>query len=220
MSTFVLDAKRVHIPAWVQDLASFRRWARSDEFPETGQISFIHDEVWVDMSKEQFVHNQIKGEAGATLMPLVKRERLGRYFTDGYLLSNEDANLSTNPDGMFVSKVALVSGRAKLVAGAEEGRVELHGTPDMVLEVVSPSTVEKDTVILRELYAQAGIAEYWLVNPWAARLEFDILRLGSRGYAATRKQAGWLKSAVLGKSFRLVQQADELGYAEYTLEVK
>ncbi|MBL8798689.1 MAG: Uma2 family endonuclease [Planctomycetia bacterium] len=220
MSTFVVDAKRVHIPVWVQDLPSFRRWAHTDDFPESGRISFIHGEVWVDMSKEQFVHNQIKGEMGATLMPLAKRERLGRYFPDGYLLSNDEANLSTNPDGMFVSKVALLNRRARLVPGSEEGLVELHGSPDMVLEVISPSTIEKDTVVLRKLYALAGITEYWLVNPWAARLEFDILRLGSRGYTATRKQGGWLKSAVFGKSFRLVQQTDELGYAEYSLEMK
>src|SRR6266404_8614325 len=102
MSTIVLDTQLVHIPPSVGDLDSFRRWARSEEFPETGRICYLNGEVWVDMSKEQFTHNQVKGEFGSVLMPLAKRARSGRFFPDGYLLTNLAANLSTNPDGIFV----------------------------------------------------------------------------------------------------------------------
>jgi hypothetical protein len=43
----------------------------------------------------------------------------------------------------------------------------------------------------------------------------DILKRGREGYVATRKQAGWLKSAVFGRSFRLTSSADELRHPEY-----
>jgi Uma2 family endonuclease len=36
---------------------------------------------------------------------------------------------------------------------------------DLVVEIVSPDNVERDTVIKRADYAQAGIPEYWIVNP-------------------------------------------------------
>jgi hypothetical protein len=63
MSTILLDTQVVRIPLWVRDLASFRLWAHSDEFPEAGRICFFHGEVWVDMSKEQFFsHNQVRAE--------------------------------------------------------------------------------------------------------------------------------------------------------------
>ena len=91
---------------------------------------------------------------------------------------------------------------------------------DMALEVVSDSSVLKDTVTLRDLYAQAGIPEYWLVDVRGERVVFDIFRLTAKGYVATRKQGGWLKSAVFGKSFRLLQQTDNLGKPEYTLAVR
>jgi len=62
-TTLVVERDSVTIPAWVDDLDSFRRWARSDEFPESGRICFLNGEVWVDMSKEQaFWHNQVKSE--------------------------------------------------------------------------------------------------------------------------------------------------------------
>jgi hypothetical protein len=32
---------RVHIPGWVVDLGSFRRWARSDDFPDRGRFAFL-----------------------------------------------------------------------------------------------------------------------------------------------------------------------------------
>lgn len=38
-------------------------------------------------------------------------------------------------------------------------------TADLVMEVVSPDNPERDTVVKREEYAQAGIPEYWIVNP-------------------------------------------------------
>jgi Uma2 family endonuclease len=221
MTTVALDEGQVHIPNWVVDLQSFRRWADSDEFPQTGRIGYLKGEVWVDMSKEQvFTHVDLKGEFTEVLRRVVKAERLGRYFPDGLLLVNVLADIAWKPDGTFISMETLRSGRVQLVAGKKQGYVELEGPPDMVLEVVSDSSVHKDTVALREAYAEVGIREYWLVDARREPLRFDILRLTPKGYVATRKQGGWLKSAVFGKSFQLTQQTDPLGYPEYTLAVR
>jgi len=222
MSTFVLDGDFVRIPTWVEDLASFRRWVHSDEFPETGRICYLKGEVWVDMSKEQiFSHNQVKNEYAFVLTGLAKASRRGRYFPDGLLLTNEEADLSSQPDGgTFISYDSLETGRVRLVEGAHEGHVEIEGTADMVLEVVSTSSVEKDTILQFDLYWQAGIREYWLVGARGERLEFDIWRHTPNGYVVTRKQGGWIRSAVFGKSFRLTRQSDERGDPEYTLAVR
>jgi Uma2 family endonuclease len=221
MNTFVLDAEVVRIPSWIEDLDSFRRWARSDEFPEAGRICYLRGEVWVDMSKEQvFTHNQVKSEFNLVIGGLAKQERLGRYFPEGLLLSNVDADLTAQPDGTFVSQASLQAGRVHFVEGVQEGFVELEGTPDMVLEVLSPSSEEKDTLTLRDLYWQAGIAEYWLVDAPGKRPKLEILRFTDEGYVSSRKQGGWVKSGVFGKSFRLTEQTDPLGHPEYTLAVR
>lgn len=220
MSTFVVYNKLVRVPAWVTDYPSFQRWANSADFPTDGRISFLNGEVWVDMSKEQFVHNQIKGEIASVLTQLVKENRLGRFFPDGYRLSNDAAELSTNPDGIFVSTRSLRAGRVRLVEGAEQGYVELSGVPDLVLEVISPGTEDKDTVTLYEQYHKAGLPEYWLVDPWGDELTFTIQRHGAKGYTPVRKQAGWQKSPALGQSFRLTQDEDEMGYPQFTLSLR
>jgi Uma2 family endonuclease len=190
----------VDIPDGISDLGAFRRWAHSDDFPETGRICFLDGRVWVDMRREQiFTHNQLKQEYNLVIGGLVKAERVGRFFPDGLLLTNERAQLACQPDGTFVSREALKSGRVRLVEAEREGYLELEGTPDMVLEVVSASSVEKDTVTLRDLYWRAGIPEYWVVDARTDRLEFEILRCQADGYVAVRKQGGWLKSRVFGK---------------------
>ncbi|MCC6419213.1 MAG: Uma2 family endonuclease [Gemmataceae bacterium] len=135
------------------------------------------------------------------------------------LLSNLDAEFTCQLDGTFVSFEGLRE-RVRLIEGAKEGHLELEGAPDMVLEVVSASSVQKDTVELRERYWKAGIAEYWLVDARGKRLAFDILRHTAKGYVATRRQGGWLRSAVFGRSFRLTRQDDPLGNPEYSLEIR
>ena len=219
--TVVVDDDSVHIPAWVVDLESFRRWVHSDEVPEKLRVCFLNGEVWVDMSKEQvFWHGQVKNDIAFALTGLVKAGRMGRYHPDGTLLTNVDANVSAGPDGIFVSRESQTAGRVRLVEGKQGGYVELEGTPDMVLEVVSDSSVEKDTETLRDLYWKAGIPEYWLVDVRGEELTFEILRHTAKGYTTTRKQGGWIKSAAFGKSFRLTCQNAEDGHPEYLLEVR
>lgn len=211
----------VSIPSWVVDMESFRRWADADDFPEDGRIWYLQGEVWVDMSKEQiFTHVLVKTEITIVLGNLVKVGQVGLFLADGALLSNMAADISGKPDATFVSQDTLQSDRVHLVEGWEQGHVELEGTPDMVLEVVSDSSVHKDTVILRKAYWQAGIREYWLVDARQEPIRFDIFRRTAKGYTATRKQDGWLKSAVFGKSFQLTQRAGALGHPEYTLAIR
>ncbi len=221
MSTIQFETETVRIPLAVSDLESFRDWMGSEQAPEKCAISYIAGEVWVDMSKEQlYSHNHVKTEFARVLASLVKAKRLGRYFSDGLYVTNADADLATKPDGTFVSRESFDSLRVLHVEGQQEGFVELEGSPDMVLEVVSASSVEKDNEWLRNLYWQAGIPEYWLVDCRGERSEFEILRRTSRGYVSTRKVGGWVKSTVLGRSFRLMRSTDEAGHPEFTLEVR
>ena len=41
----------------------------------------------------------------------------------------------------------------------------VHGTPDLVVEVLSPSTMRNDKTRKKDIYARCGVREYWLVSP-------------------------------------------------------
>ncbi|HEX5500799.1 MAG TPA: Uma2 family endonuclease [Thermomicrobiales bacterium] len=59
--------------------------------------------------------------------------------------------------------------------GARPSKRGVEGRPDLVVEVLSPSNRDHDLLTKRALYAQAGVREYWLIDPDARR--FDILGL-------------------------------------------
>lgn len=222
MIRFLLDTESIQIPSWVTDLEAFRRWSDADAFPETGQITYLKGEVWVDMSKEQlFDHNQVKTEFTRILAGLVRESAMGRYYGDGAFLSNVDGDVSNQPDGMFVSTENFQQGQVRVVEGRTRGYVELEGTPDMVLEVVSDSSVEKDTDLLRRAYAEAGIREYWLVDARQQPPRFDLLRLGARGsYVVTRKRSGWVRSEVFDRWVCLTQEQGQDGFPLFTLNMQ
>jgi Uma2 family endonuclease len=218
MKTVIIEGE-VRIPAWVDSLEAFRRWADSDDFPDEGRVDYLQGEIWVDMSKEQiFSHVAVKGEFCFVLVGLVKAGKLGRFLPDGVLLSSAEADFSSQPDGVFLSNESLRSGRVRLLEGSRGGYVEIVGAPDMLLEVVSDKSVQKDTVRLRNLYWEAEVTEYWLVDARRNKLDLTILRRAARGYAAQRKQDGWVKSGVFNRSFKLTQELDEHGHPEYDLQ--
>ena len=52
-----------------------------------------------------------------------------------------------------------------------------------------------------------------------ADIRFDILKRSKKEYTAVKKSGGWVKSAVLGKSFRLVRKVTN-NYPRFTLETR
>ena len=110
------------------------------------------------------------------------------------------------------------TGRLQLVPGKREGYMELEGTPDMALEILSETSERKDWLLLRDLYWKAGIAEYWLVDARNEPAQFDILRHGPTGYDPTPAVDGWMRSDVLGREFRLIRQTDPLGHPQFVVD--
>jgi Uma2 family endonuclease len=108
----------------------------------------------------------------------------------------------------------------RFVQGSQGGIIELVGTADMVLEIVSTSSVTKDTLRLRDHYWRAGVKESWLVDARSETPRFEILRHTMAGSIAVEPQDGWLASAVFGRAFKLTRQADPLGHALYVLETR
>ncbi len=69
------------------------------------------------------------------------------------------------PDLVFVS-----ADRRKIL-----GEKLIEGAPDLVVEIISPSTRKLDQVRKREIYGRHNVLEYWIVDPEVERVEIYVL---------------------------------------------
>ncbi|HDH11167.1 MAG TPA: Uma2 family endonuclease, partial [Nitrospirae bacterium] len=58
-------------------------------------------------------------------------------------------------------------------------------SPDLVIEITSPSTGTRDREIKKKIYANAEIKEYWIVD--TAKKEIEVYVAGDEGYLLSGK---------------------------------
>ncbi len=100
------------------------------------------------------------------LRPLLTRPR-GVLLVAPVGVEFPDTREGVQPDLLFVS-----SERRGII-----GEASLRGAPDLVIEILSPSTAHRDRTIKLELYERQGVREYWIVDP--AEGAVDVWRFGS-----------------------------------------
>jgi len=74
------------------------------------------------------------------------------------------------PDILFISKerINIVTER------------NIQGAPDLVVEILSPGTLERDKIVKKHLYEKHGVKEYWIVEPVGKLIE--VLTLKEEGF--------------------------------------
>ena len=73
----------------------------------------------------------------------------------------------------------------------------IEGAPDLVVEVLSPSTARMDRLLKLHRYAEAGVLEYWLVDP-AARTPSFLVNEGGRFVPGAPDGGTWRSPVVAG----------------------
>jgi len=218
-----LNGACLRLPADIGTLAGFRAWAQSDDFPEKGKFSLINGNILIDMSPEEIeTHNKVNTAITQGIGVINDQADLGEYFSDGGLVTNSKADLATVPDGVFVKWATSQAGRVQFIPRKDrQGQyIEIRGTPDWTLEVVSISSVTKDTIDLPILYHQAGIPEFWLVDARGKDIDFQILVPRRSEYARADVRSGWSFSPVFDRWFRLLRKTNRQGRWNYRLENK
>ncbi len=219
--SIVHESPPIHIPASAFSFAGFRRWANSPDYPKHGRVCYIRGEIEVDMNADELRdHNPIKAAILVDLMILIRVEKLGKVLTDGVRLVNEEGVIISEPDLVFARHETIRAGKVRYVESDDDsGRVlEMEGTPDLVLEVVSKHSVRKDTVLLPLAYYEGGISEYWLIAPQDDGVDFRLLVRGEKAYVPVPADAdGYRFSPSFQRSFFLQRMPDEYGRYDYQL---
>lgn len=137
-------------------LADYERIANEDT-----RLDFF-DGVLVMHSPANVKHEDTFWFLGMLLRGFVMPRGLGRVFGSRTPLSLA-GDRRVEPDLLFVRTENL--GRLR--------DVEFEGPADLVIEILSPATRDYDLGRKRAIYAEAGVPEYWMIDPAASRLLVD-----------------------------------------------
>lgn len=156
----------------------------------------------VQMPADGNRHEIIDGELFVTAAPMKKHQKLlyrltrvvAAHVAAGRLgevyFAPVDVRLATNgivqPDLLFIR-------RDRLHIYLPSGLVE--GAPDLVVEILSPTTRSVDLTRKADLYAREGVPEYWIADPDTTALTVYALRDGT--YEPVATEPGTVRSLVL-----------------------
>jgi Uma2 family endonuclease len=144
-------------------------WTYDDyaALPDDGQRYEIVNGVLVMTPAPSPEHQSIVVGIVSYLQIHVKFAGLGRVFTSPIDVDLGQKNVF-QPDVVVVLNEHLDRIQAKKIIGA----------PDLVVEIASPGTAVFDRLVKYEVYARAGVAEYWIVKPASRAVEVLALEDG------------------------------------------
>lgn len=118
------------------------------------RAELIDGEIY-DMSAPQVAHQVLLGSLFNRLSEFIKRK--GRQCLP--LVAPVDVQLDMDDKTMVQPDILVLCNRDKL-----KKRV-IYGAPDMIIEILSKSSWKKDTFFKLGKYLDAGVREYWMVDP-------------------------------------------------------
>lgn len=147
-----------------------RRWTYAEyaKLPNDGRVYQILEGELVVSPAPNTLHQMVVVAFVATLVPHVRRGRLGRVLAApvDVLLGKYSV---VQPDVLFVARR-----RAAVVR-----RPNVRGAPTLAIEVVSPSSQRTDRVRKLSLYARFALPHFWLVDPAEKWLQEFVLVRGA-----------------------------------------
>ena len=122
---------------------------------EDVRYELIDGEAYL-LAAPNVAHQRISGELHGQIWQFLKGKPCEVFHAalDVRLNADEDDNTVLEPD------IVVVCDRSKLAGGKA-----CVGAPDMVAEILSPSTAGRDCILKLEKYQKAGVREYWIVDP-------------------------------------------------------
>lgn len=142
------------------------------EWPENERIELIEGNA-VMMAPPKRIHQRILSELHLQIAYFLKEKRCEVYPAPfAVRLFEQDGDRPENVDTMVEPDITVVCDPGKL------DEIGCKGAPDMVIEILSPSTARNDRITKYRLYERAGVREYWIVDPDTKTVNVHLLENG------------------------------------------
>jgi Uma2 family endonuclease len=144
------------------------RYEDYQRLPDDGKRYEIIKGVLYVANAPSIEHQFTVSEVHFALKVAVREKQLGQVFTAPLEVHLSEVSRPVQPDVLFISAARQPPFGAKIFAGA----------PDLIVEVVSPSSIRLDRRTKFDAYEAAGVAEYWIVDTKTRSVEVYTLARG------------------------------------------
>lgn len=152
--------------------------------PASAHKSDLIEGVFVMASPASFRHSELQAFLLTVMRNFVNARNLG-------VILGENSACRLNEDNVYQPDVSFLSRERLHLAG----EVYIQGPPDLVVEIISPSSRRYDLVEKRINYARFGVREYWVVDPIERSATVSEMMQGE--WISIYAEAGVLRSKVL-----------------------
>ena len=166
-------------------------WAdfRDMEVPEgdTSIYELINGQI-VKRASPNSPHQRASFRLSGHFFNYNKKKKAGEFFAAPFDVYMDEENAGIQPDLLFVSK------ERNFIIHENNGIV---GAPDLVIEIISKGSADKDRAIKRDVYERFAVKEYWIVDPIYKSIE--VYRMENNRYAlfSYAEDKGFITSSVL-----------------------
>ena len=148
---------------WTESLGSYRL-ADYDRLPDEPRCELLFGRFYLSPGPS-LLHQLLAFLLGQKLDGIAMRA--------GGLSISVPVHVVLAPHSVVQPDLVYLSAACSARAGAR-----IEGTPDLVVEILSPGTARRDRGEKLALYAAAGVLEYWIVDPVERQIEFLVCREG------------------------------------------
>jgi Uma2 family endonuclease len=157
------------------------RMSGEDEamMPAGSGVKLTYDDFLLFPEDDGLRHELIDGEHYVTPCPNTRHQRLSGNFywlIRSHLEQHRFGQLFYAPFDIVFSRFDVVEPDLLYMSNERAAAIltseHVQGPPELVIEIGSPSTRQRDETIKRRLYHRTGVSEYWVVDP-----ELDVVRV-------------------------------------------
>ena len=129
-------------------------------------------------------HQRVSRTIAFQLHQFVEGKGLGEVFYAPFDVYFDEENVY-QPDVFFIAadRIAIV-------------KDNVYGTPDLIVEVLSPGSEKMDKIEKKEVYERCGVKEYWIVHPLTKKV--IGYKLSGSGFVEIPSEEGAIVSSLLG----------------------
>ncbi len=154
---------------------------------DTSIYELIRGEI-VKRASPNTPHQRVSLKLIRQLDRYIEAKSLGELFHAPYDVYFDEENAGIQPDLVFVTN------ERRSIIRDNNGIV---GAPDLIVEIISKGTMDKDRGLKKDLYEQFGVREYWIADPRNRSIEVYRLDNNRYGLFSFAAEEGIIRSSVL-----------------------